>query len=163
AHPRPGEPRSGPELHARHRALRRPGGRRTQWRAAARRAAGTGAAHLSRRARGHLRPRRRGPRHEAARQALMRVVTDLGQVGRSPRALAIGTFDGVHAGHRAVISKAVELAREGGLRSAAVTFDRHPLAVVDPARMPRLLTPPAEKIRLIGELAPDELVLLPFD
>jgi riboflavin kinase / FMN adenylyltransferase len=80
-----------------------------------------------------------------------------------PRVLAIGTFDGVHVGHRAVIGRAVELGRLRGLTSAVVTFDRHPLSVVAPARAPRLLTPLPEKVRLIKELAPDELVLLHFD
>ena len=93
----------------------------------------------------------------------MRVVTDLADLERRPRALAIGTFDGVHVGHRAVIGRAVALSAERGLLGAVVTFDRHPLAVVDPAHAPRLLTPLTEKIRLIEELGPEELVLLPFD
>ena len=93
----------------------------------------------------------------------MRVVTDLADLERRPRALAIGTFDGVHVGHRAVIGQAVALAAERGLLGTVLTFDRHPLAVVDPAHAPRLLTPLTEKIRLIDELGPEELVLLPFD
>ncbi|MCX6364631.1 MAG: bifunctional riboflavin kinase/FAD synthetase [Actinobacteria bacterium] len=93
----------------------------------------------------------------------MRVVTDLADLERCPRALAIGTFDGVHVGHRAVIGQAVAVAAERGLLGSVVTFDRHPLAVVDPSHAPRLLTPLIEKIRLIEELGPEELVLLPFD
>jgi riboflavin kinase / FMN adenylyltransferase len=93
----------------------------------------------------------------------MEIVTRLDAVADRPRALAIGTFDGVHAGHRAAIDRTVELARERGLTSAVLTFDRHPLAVVDPRRAPRLLTSLDERIRLIGELDPDELILLPFD
>ena len=93
----------------------------------------------------------------------MRVVTDLADLERRPRALAIGTFDGVHVGHRAVIGQAVALAAERSLLGSVVTFDRHPLAVVDPSHAPRLLTPLIEKIRLIEELGPEELVLLPFD
>lgn len=93
----------------------------------------------------------------------MEVVTDIGALRRRPRALALGTFDGVHIGHRAVIGCAVTRAQERGLASAVVTFDRHPLTVVDPARVPRLLTTNEEKARLIEELGPDELVLLPFD
>ena len=93
----------------------------------------------------------------------MEVVGDISRLAARPRALALGTFDGVHAGHRAVIGRAVEIARERGLASAVVTFDRHPLTVVDPARAPRLLTSNEEKIRLIGEMGPDELVMLPFD
>ena len=93
----------------------------------------------------------------------MRVVTFLADLEHRPRALAIGTFDGVHVGHRAVIGRAVALAAERGLLGSVVTFDRHPLAVVDPSHAPRLLTPLAEKIRLIEKLGPEELVLLTFD
>jgi riboflavin kinase/FMN adenylyltransferase len=93
----------------------------------------------------------------------MEVVADISRLAARPRALALGTFDGVHAGHRAVIRRAIELAHERGLASAVVTFDRHPLTVIDPARVPRLLTSNEEKIRLIGELGPDQLVMLPFD
>lgn len=93
----------------------------------------------------------------------MELVTDLAAVPARPRALALGTFDGVHAGHRAVIGRAVELAKERGLASAVVTFDRHPLALVAPARVPRLLTSLDEKVRLVAELGPDEIVVLPFD
>lgn len=93
----------------------------------------------------------------------MRVLTDVSAVAPAPRAVAIGTFDGVHAGHRAVIGTAVRLGRERGLTTTVLTFDRHPLAVLDPARQPRLLTAPREKQRLIAELGPDELVVLAFD
>jgi riboflavin kinase/FMN adenylyltransferase len=93
----------------------------------------------------------------------MRVVTDLGALERRPRAVAIGTFDGVHAGHRAVIGEAVARARDADLASAVLTFDRHPLAVLDLGRQPRLLSSAAEKRRLIAELGPDELVVLRFD
>ena len=93
----------------------------------------------------------------------MQVVTSPDLLERRPRALAIGTFDGVHVGHRAVIGRALEIAAERGITSAVVTFDRHPLEVIDPARVPRLLTPPAEKLRLLAELGPDEVVVLPFD
>lgn len=93
----------------------------------------------------------------------MEIITELDAVGECPRALALGTFDGVHAGHRAVIGRAVTLASERGLTSAVVTFDRHPLAVVDPGRVPRLLTSPDEKLRLLAGLGPDEVIVLPFD
>ena len=81
----------------------------------------------------------------------MEVVGDISRLAARPRALALGTFDGVHAGHRAVIGRAIGIARERGLSSAVVTFDRHPLTVIDPARVPRLLTSNEEKIRLIRE------------
>jgi riboflavin kinase / FMN adenylyltransferase len=93
----------------------------------------------------------------------MEVVADLSTLASRPRVLALGTFDGVHAGHRVVIGRAIELATELGVTSTVLTFDRHPLAVVDPSRVPRLLTSNDEKIRLIAGMGPDELVLLPFD
>jgi riboflavin kinase / FMN adenylyltransferase len=93
----------------------------------------------------------------------MRVVTDLRALERRPRAVAIGTFDGVHAGHRAVIARAMQAASELDLTSSVLTFDRHPLAVVAPDHVPQLLTTQAEKTRLIAELGPEELVVLSFD
>jgi riboflavin kinase / FMN adenylyltransferase len=93
----------------------------------------------------------------------MRVVRDLDELEPQPRAVAIGTFDGVHVGHQAVIGRAVQLGRERGLLTSVVTFDRHPLSVVAPEHVPRLLTPLAQKVRLIEALGPEELVLLPFD
>ncbi len=80
-----------------------------------------------------------------------------------PRALAIGTFDGVHNGHRTTIERAIGLARERDLTSTVLTFDRHPLSVLNPQHAPQLLTSLDERIRLIAELKPDELLLLPFD
>lgn len=93
----------------------------------------------------------------------MRLVTTLDDLAPCPRAVAIGTFDGVHAGHRAVIGEAVSQGRARGLTSAVLTFDRHPLAVLDHRRQPRLLSTASEKQRLIAELGPDELVVLTFD
>jgi riboflavin kinase/FMN adenylyltransferase len=93
----------------------------------------------------------------------MLLVTDPRDAEPVPRVLALGTFDGVHIGHRRVIGAALREGAERGLRSTVVTFDRHPLSVIDPSRQPRLLTSLDEKERLIAELGPDELVVLPFD
>jgi riboflavin kinase / FMN adenylyltransferase len=93
----------------------------------------------------------------------MEVFTDLAAVPRRPRAVAIGTFDGVHVGHQAVIGRAVRLARERGLASAVLTFDRHPMEVVAPQHVPRMLSTLPDKVRLIEEQGPDELLLLTFD
>ena len=93
----------------------------------------------------------------------MEVVYDLSAALRRPRAVALGTFDGVLAGHQLVIGVARKVARRRGIATTVVTFDHHPLAVVDPTHQPRLLTPPAVKEELIGELGVDELVVLHFD
>jgi riboflavin kinase / FMN adenylyltransferase len=93
----------------------------------------------------------------------MEIITDLAAAPRRPRAVAIGTFDGVHVGHQAVIGRALRLARERGLTSAVLTFDRHPMEVVAPQHVPRLLTTLADKVRFIGALGLDELILVTFD
>lgn len=93
----------------------------------------------------------------------MELLTDLDSIARRPRALAMGTFDGVHIGHREVIARAVAGARGHDLAAAVLTFDRHPLSVVDPGHQPRLLTPLKVKAELIAELGVDELIVLEFD
>ena len=93
----------------------------------------------------------------------MRIERDLTALPDEPRSVAIGTFDGVHVGHQRVIGAAVAAARERELTASVLTFDHHPLAVVDPSHQPRLLTPPAMKEQLIDELGVDELVVLHFD
>jgi riboflavin kinase / FMN adenylyltransferase len=69
------------------------------------------------------------------------------------RRVAIGTFDGVHLGHRAVI----------GSSDTVVTFDPHPLAVIRPDAVPKLLDSFPTKRDLIGGLGVEELVVIPFD
>jgi len=80
-------------------------------------------------------------------------VTELTDAASAARALAVGTFDGVHVGHRAVIGDA----------DTVVTFEPHPSSVVAPAHMPRLLTPPPVKRDLIASLGVSELIIIRFD
>lgn len=74
----------------------------------------------------------------------------------------VGTFDGVHVGHRAILERAADRAAERGLASLLVTFDRHPLEVVRPAEAPGLLTTPGEKLEALAQGGPDYVALLPF-
>ncbi len=76
--------------------------------------------------------------------------------------LTIGNFDGVHAGHRQILRRVVELSRENNLRPAVLTFDPHPTRVVAPERAPRLLTTIEERVALIREQGIEEVVVLPF-
>ena len=80
-------------------------------------------------------------------------VTRLPDVQARPRRVAVGTFDGVHRGHREVIAGA----------DTVVTFEPHPIAVVAPGAAPRLLTDAARKAQLIASLGVQELVVIPFD
>jgi riboflavin kinase / FMN adenylyltransferase len=80
-------------------------------------------------------------------------VTDLSDVEPRPRRVAVGTFDGVHLGHREVIRGA----------DTVLTFEPHPAAIVSPAGAPRLLTPLQRKVELIADLGVQEVVVVPFD
>jgi len=80
-------------------------------------------------------------------------ITRLAEVAQRPRRVAVGTFDGVHLGHREVIAGA----------DTVLTFDPHPASVVAPKGAPRLLTTSERKVELIAELGVDELVVIPFD
>jgi len=72
---------------------------------------------------------------------------------RRPRHIAVGTFDGVHLGHREVISGA----------DSVLTFDPHPASVVAPKHTPKLLTPLQIKAELVGALGVQEMIVVPFD
>jgi len=80
-------------------------------------------------------------------------VTPLPEAEPRPRHVAIGTFDGVHLGHQAVIDGA----------DTVLTFDPHPLQVIHPEALPKLLTPFGIKRDLIEGLGVRELVVIPFD
>jgi riboflavin kinase/FMN adenylyltransferase len=80
--------------------------------------------------------------------------------GRS--VVTVGFFDGVHLGHRAVLERTVERARERQVPAVAVTFDRHPREILTPGSEPRLLTTVDRKATLIQETGIDTLVVLAF-
>jgi riboflavin kinase/FMN adenylyltransferase len=80
-------------------------------------------------------------------------VTSLPDAEPRPRNVAIGTFDGVHLGHQAVIEGA----------DTVLTFDPHPLEVLHPAATPKLLMPFNVKRDVIEGLGVEELVVIPFD
>ncbi|MGH2546854.1 MAG: bifunctional riboflavin kinase/FAD synthetase [Actinomycetota bacterium] len=76
--------------------------------------------------------------------------------------VTIGFYDGVHAGHQAVIGRAVKVGAERGLRPVAVTFDRHPLETLSPGKTPPLLTTLRRKAELIEALGVEVLFVLEF-
>jgi riboflavin kinase / FMN adenylyltransferase len=80
-------------------------------------------------------------------------VTSLPDAQPGDRHVAIGTFDGVHLGHRAVIDEA----------DTVLTFDPHPLEVLHPAAAPKLIMPFEVKRDVIDGLGVSELVVIPFD
>lgn len=76
--------------------------------------------------------------------------------------VTLGTFDGVHRGHQAVLAEVTRRARAARLTSVLVTFEPHPLAVVNPAAAPKLLTLPDEKKELVSAWGIEQFVLMPF-
>ncbi len=78
------------------------------------------------------------------------------------RVVALGFFDGVHRGHRAILQKAAALAAEKGLECAAVTFETHPRAYVL-GRAPDLIVPFARRYALLQQAGAALVVALPFD
>ncbi len=76
--------------------------------------------------------------------------------------VTMGTFDGLHRGHQAVLAELTRRARAGKLASVLVTFDPHPLAVVNPAAAPKLLSLPEEKEVAVRAGGIDRFVLMPF-
>jgi riboflavin kinase/FMN adenylyltransferase len=80
-------------------------------------------------------------------------VTSLQDVAPRPRRVAVGTFDGVHLGHREVIREA----------DTVLTFEPHPATIVAPAHAPRLLTTLERKAELVADMGAEELVVIHFD
>jgi len=77
--------------------------------------------------------------------------------------VTVGSFDGVHLGHRAVLGEIARRGREAGLRSVLVTFDPHPLEVVNPPAAPSLLTVGPERLEILAQTELDEVMILRFD
>ncbi|MFI5280410.1 MAG: bifunctional riboflavin kinase/FAD synthetase [Gemmatimonadales bacterium] len=76
--------------------------------------------------------------------------------------LTVGTFDGVHLGHRAVLHEIARRAKAARLTSVLVTFEPHPLEVINPAAAPPLLTLPDEKRAILAEMPVDQVEFVPF-
>ncbi|MFN2591297.1 MAG: bifunctional riboflavin kinase/FAD synthetase [Candidatus Dormibacteria bacterium] len=95
----------------------------------------------------------------------MRAEFELPEQGRAdapPVSLAIGSFDGVHVGHKRVLAAAVEDARNRGGEAAVLTFEPHPRCVLDPDRCPLSLTTLDEKHDRLAAEGIDRLIVLAF-
>lgn len=77
--------------------------------------------------------------------------------------VALGTFDGVHRGHRILINSAIEKAKKNGGISVVYTFLNHPLEIIAPERVPKMINTIDEKLRLLEEMGVDYVVLQTFD
>ena len=90
---------------------------------------------------------------------------ELKNIERVPNTvLTVGTFDGVHRGHRALIEKVVEKARKRNARSVVVTFDPHPREIINPGKSGiQMLTTLKERSELLEDIGVDVLLVIPFD
>ncbi len=90
--------------------------------------------------------------------------TDLSQIpdGYGPSVVTLGNFDGVHKGHRAVLSTVVRQAADRGARSVAVTFDPHPLALLHPERALQMITAPDQRLDLLAATGLDAVLVMEF-
>src|SRR5579864_6036425 len=79
-----------------------------------------------------------------------------------PTLVTVGNFDGVHRAHALVLREIVARARQERIRSIAVTFEPHPARILRPESGLKLLTPTAEKLRLLEATGVDAVLLLPF-
>ena len=91
----------------------------------------------------------------------MRVIRGTEKCGA--RVVALGTFDGVHLGHQALLRTAGAYAKEHGIPLRVFTFDRHPLDVIAPEHAPKILTTLPEKMSRMCRLGVDEVQLAAFD
>jgi riboflavin kinase / FMN adenylyltransferase len=114
----------------------------------------------NRRAPGQMTPGQLAP--DGAGFAVFRSLDEI-PAGFGPTVAAVGNFDGVHLGHRAILAAAAAEARNTGARSVAITFDPHPEQFLRPARAPRLITPLPERLRLLSETGIDAALVLTFD
>lgn len=80
----------------------------------------------------------------------------------SATVITVGTFDGVHRGHRDVVERLVARSRRLEIPSVLVTFEPHPLEIVNPAAAPLLLTTHDEKLEVLAETGIDYLAVVPF-
>jgi riboflavin kinase/FMN adenylyltransferase len=92
----------------------------------------------------------------------MRRYFGLPDVRLGPTVLAVGSFDGVHLGHRAVLDRLPEAA-VSGLESAWITFDPHPRCVLDPANCPQQITTLEERLSLVKALGVGHAIVLEFN
>jgi riboflavin kinase/FMN adenylyltransferase len=96
----------------------------------------------------------------------MRVYYDLGEVGKIKNSIVTtGIFDGVHTGHKAILTRLKKIAKEINGESVIITFHPHPRSVLYPktkGKNLKLIYSRAEKIKLLQDLGIDHLIILPF-
>ena len=92
----------------------------------------------------------------------MEIIRNIDQLPPHPHpVVALGNFDGVHLGHRAILKTAIDRARAASGTAFALTFDPLPAKVLAPARAPRLILAPEDKLELLRASGIDGVVVIP--
>lgn len=93
----------------------------------------------------------------------MRVIESINTLEQHPHpVVTVGSFDGLHLGHRKIIREVTNRATKAGGTSMLITFEPHPQMVVAPESAPSLLTTKEEKLELLGQTPLDIVCILPF-
>ena len=82
--------------------------------------------------------------------------------GDSKTSITLGTFDGVHIGHRHILREVISLSKNTGEKSLVLTFDRHPISVLKPGSSPKLITTLEEKLALFENIGIDITCVISF-
>lgn len=95
----------------------------------------------------------------------MAEIVFLNEVKREPKTvLTVGTFDGLHAGHRVLVNKVITTAKKNNCRSVIVTFDPHPREIINPGTAGiRLLSSLKERSEILADMGVDLMIVIPFD
>jgi len=93
---------------------------------------------------------------------VLRSIEELSSVP-GPVVLAVGVFDGLHVGHRAVLGAAMTSASEISGSAVALTFDPHPARILTPGHSPLLLTSTPHKLRLMESIGLKHVLVVTFD
>ena len=93
----------------------------------------------------------------------MKTFHNIDSYTKSKSVITIGTFDGVHIGHKKILEKIIQKAKESDCKSVVLTFFPHPRMVLQEKNEIKLLNTIDEKIKLLDELGIDNLIIHPFD
>lgn len=93
----------------------------------------------------------------------MKIIKNLADLSLAKSVVALGTFDGLHLGHKSIVEKAIELAQLMGCPTVVFSFSSHPLELLNPDKAPKLLFNYEEKAAMLRQMGVDVLVSIPFD